>query len=409
MQLCRRRHLVDVLSARTGSANERDLDLGGIERQRRGDAKVVVGHPLSITEPRRSATGLHAASHAPTSTGQPKEDPLRFYFVHAPARLRHYAEVGGRAILRQWQGMLLLGLLVIGQATTILIVPASLLAHLGRGESLPGVLALAVLAALYVLPQRAVLRGGPLEPYVATLPISRPVRLLLDLTVLLVADALLVLELGLAVGIGGLAIVPGLIGLLLLVLTVQLAALHLPLPDPRRIARVLPLPAVLKPNLQALAEHPSGTGSRLIVALGLAVLAAAIAAAFPFAVRASSVAIAALALIGFVLADLYRVLFAAHAPIRAFLATLPVSPHHLLVRDLLTVLLLGSVPFLMLAVWFGVFDPGSLALFAGLAVAYAILLAALRLPVLRGGGLGVMLAALLAAGWAGSAIAMVLK
>lgn len=409
MQLGCRRYLVDVLPARTGGADERDLDLGGIEREGRGDAKVVVGHPDTIAKPRRSATGLHGASHAPTSAGQPKEDTLRVYLIQAPARLRHYAETSGRAILRQWQGMLLFGLLVIGQATTILMVPATLLAHLARGDSLPGIVVLALLSALYVLPQRDVLRGGPFESYLATLPIPQLTRLLLDLTVLAVADALLLLELILALTIGGPSIVAGVVGLLVLVLATQLAALYVPLPDPSRLANALPLPRMLRPNLQALAEHPSSTVGRLLIAIGLATLAAAIATAFRFDARAVSAAIAALALIGFVLADLYRVLFAAHAPIRAFLATLPLSPHHLLLRDLLTVLLLGSVPFLMLAVWFGVFDPGSLALFALLAFAYAGLLAALRLPVLRGGGLGAMLAAILAAGWAGSAIAMVLK
>lgn len=334
---------------------------------------------------------------------------LRVYLAHLPARLRHYAELSGRAILRQWQGMLLLGLLVIGQATTILMFPAMLLAHLARGESPAGVAVLAVLAALYVLPQRQALRGGAFEPYLATLPIPRLERLLLDLTVLLVADALLLLELGLALSIAGPSALPGLLGVLTLVLAVQLAALHMPLPDSRRITRRLPLPAALRLNLQALAEHPAHTFGRLLVAIGLAALAAAAATAFGFDARALSVAIAALALIGFVLADLYRLLFAAHAPIRTFLASLPLPPTHLLLRDLLTVLLFGSVPFLVVAVWFGVFDPGSLLAFALLAVAYAGLLAALRWPVLRGGGLGAMLAALLAAGWAGSAIAMVLK
>jgi hypothetical protein len=334
---------------------------------------------------------------------------LRFYLAHAPARLRHYAEVSGHAILRQWQGMLLLGLLVIGQATTILMFPATLLAHLARGESVVGLVALVLLAGLYVLPQRQPLRGGPNVSYLATLPVRRSTNILLDLTVLLVADALLVLELALALGFGGVSILPGLAGILALVLAVQLAALHTPLPDLRRLVRVLPLPPLLQTNLQALAERPAGTGGRVLVATGLAILAAMVATAFRFDARAVSVVIAALALIGFVLADLYRVLFAAHAPIRAFLSTLPLSPHHLVLRDLLTVLLFGSVPFLMLAAWFGVFDPGSLAAFALLAVAYAGLLAALRLPVLRGGGLGAMLAAILAAGWAGSAIAMVLK
>jgi len=334
---------------------------------------------------------------------------LRYYLVHAPARLRHYAELSGRAALRQWQGMLLLGLLVVGQATTIFMLPALLLVHLARGESLTGVIVLALFAGLYVLPQRPALRGGALAPFAATLPVSRLTRVLLDLTVLLAADALLLLELGLALSLGGLPALPGLLSLLVLVLLVQLLTLHLRLPHPRMIARRLPVPSMLKPNLQALAEHPAGTGGRLLVAIGLAALAVAAATAFQFDARAVSVAIGALALIGVVLADLYRVLYAAHAPIRVFIAALPLSPHHLLLRDLLTVLLFGSVPFLILVAWFGVFDPGSLAAFALLAIAYTGLLAALRWPVLRGGGLGAMLAAILAAGWAGSAIAMVLK
>ena len=355
------------------------------------------------------ATGLRGLLPVPTSANQAREATLRFYVVHAPVRLRHYAERSGRVILRQWQGMLLLGLLVIGQATTILMFPAMLLAHLAAGGNFGGILGLALLAPLYVLPQRQTLRGGPLAPFAATLPISGATRVLLDLTVLLVADAVLLLELALAAAVGGPPAWPGLLGLLALVLAVQLAALHLPLPDPRTLVRRLPLPMLLKPNLQALAEFPASIGTRVLVTIGLAALAAMAATAFHFDARAMSVAVGVLALIGFVLADLYRVLFAAHAPIRTFLATLPLSPHHLLLRDLLTVLLLGSVPFLMLAVWFGVFDPGGLAAFALLAVGYAGLLAALRWPVLRGGGLGAMLAAILAAGWAGSAIAMVLK
>jgi hypothetical protein len=354
------------------------------------------------------ATALCRSLTVPTSPAA-REAKLRFYVVHAPARLRYYAEFGGRVALRQWQGMLLLGLMIVGQATTILMFPAMLLVHLSRGESPIGVAVLALLAGLYVLPQRQALRGGALAPFAATLPVSRLTRACLDLTLLLAADALFLLELVLALSVGGPPVMTGLLGLLGLVLTVQLAALHLPLPDPRAIARRLPLPALLRPNLQALAEHSANTGGRLLVSIGLAVLAALAATAFHFDGRAVSVTIGTLALIGFVLADLYRVLYAAHAPIRAFLAALPLSPHHLLLRDLLTILLLGSVPFLVLVVWFGVFDPGSLVVFALLAIGYAGLLATLRWPVLRGGGLGAMLAAILAAGWAGSAIAMVLK
>jgi hypothetical protein len=334
---------------------------------------------------------------------------LQLYFIQAPARLRHYAEASGRLLLRQWQGVLLCGLLVAGQATTVLMLPATLLAGLARSGNAGGAVLLAGLAALWIVPQRRQVRGSQMAGYAATLPVPRPVRLLLDLTVLLLADALGVLELVLAASVGGMSALPGLAALLMLVLAVQLAVLHLALPDPRRMLRRLPLPGGLRTNLQALAEQPASSGARLLVTVTIAAGAAALATAFQFDVRALPVAVVALALSGFVLADFYRVLNAAHAPIRAYLATLPLGRHTLLLRDMATVLLLGSVPFLMLTVWFGVFDPASLFAFGLLALAYAGLLALLRLPMLGAGGLGAMLAALMAAGWAGSAIAMVLK
>ena len=334
---------------------------------------------------------------------------LKLYLAAAPLRLRHYAEAGGRTMLRQWQGMLIFGLLVVGQATTILMLPAAVLTGLAEAPTGAGIVVLLIAAMLYVLPQRTAIRGGEMSGYAETLPISLPLRLMLDATVLLLVDALFLLELMLAVAIGGVAALPGLVGLLLLVLAAQLAMLHAPLPNPRRTVRMLPLPALLRTNVQALAERPVTNGGRYLVALGVAAAGAGIATAFHFDGRALPVAIGALALSGFVLADFYRLLRETHAPIRAFLATLPVSPRALVLRDLLTVLCLGVVPYLMLAVWFGAFDPGSLAAFVLLAFAYAGLLAALRLPMLRGGHLGAMLAALIAAGWAGSAIAMVLK
>lgn len=334
---------------------------------------------------------------------------LKLYLAAAPLRLRHYAEAGGRTMLRQWQGMLILGLLVVGQATTILMLPAAVLTGLAEAPTGAGIAVLLIAAMVYVLPQRTAIRGGEMSGYAETLPISLPLRLMLDATVLLLVDALFLLELMLAGAIGGVAALPGLVGLLLLVLAAQLAMLHAPLPNPRRTVRMLPLPALLRTNVQALAERPVTNGGRYLVALGVAAAGAGIATAFHFDGRALPVAIGALALSGFVLADFYRLLRETHAPIRAFLATLPVSPRTLVLRDLLTVLCLGVVPYLMLAVWFGAFDPGSLAAFVLLAFAYAGLLAALRLPMLRGGHLGAMLAALIAAGWAGSAIAMVLK
>ena len=224
---------------------------------------------------------------------------LSLYLAAAPMRLRHYAEAGGRAMLRQWQGMLILGLLVVGQATTILMLPAAMLAGLVRSPNAVGVATLLAAAMLYVLPQRAVLRGGGMRGYAATLPIPGPVRLLLDATVLLLADALLGLELVLAAAIGGMGTLPGLMGLLFAVLAVQLVMLRLTLPDPRRAVRALPLPALLRTNLQVLAERPVTNGGRYLVALAAAAAGAAIATAFHFDGRALPVAIGALALSGF--------------------------------------------------------------------------------------------------------------
>src|SRR3569623_2283438 len=168
-----------------------------------------------------------------------REARLRFYRAFAAARLRHYAEASGRLLLRQWQGMLLLGLVVIGQATTIFMLPASGLASLARSLNPVGLFALVLLAVLFVLPQRRALRGGGLEGFARTLPIPTLLRLLVDATVLLLADGLLLLELVLAAAIGGPAALPGLAGILALVLAAQLVALHLLLPAPRRTVRHL--------------------------------------------------------------------------------------------------------------------------------------------------------------------------
>lgn len=98
------------------------------------------------------------------------------------------------------------------------------------------------------------------------------------------------------------------------VVLAQLAVLRAPLPDPRRVVGAVPVPPPLRLQLQALAEHPISVGTRGAVAIGLAALAALIATALHFDGRAVPVAIGALALIGFVLADFYRLLRDAHAP-----------------------------------------------------------------------------------------------
>jgi hypothetical protein len=168
------------------------------------------------------------------------------------------------------------------------------------------------------------------------------------------------------------------------------------------------LPPALRIQLQILTEQPVATGGRLALTLLVVAAAAAIAMAFHFDSRALPASIVALAAIGLVLGGLYRLLRDAHAPVRAFLATLPLPPRYWLLRDLLLVVALGCVPLLMLLVWFGLFDLAALGALLLLAPAYLGLLALLRLPLAWGSRFGAMLAALIAAGWAGGAIAMVL-
>jgi hypothetical protein len=162
-------------------------------------------------------------------------------------------------------------------------------------------------------------------------------------------------------------------------------------------------------SLGALVELPLPAITRIAAALGFAGLAGAFAAAVHFDARALPAAIVGLALAALVLAGLFRLLRDTHRPMAAFLATLPLPRWHLAAGDLRLVLTIGLVPPLMLLVWFGVLDAAVLLPLLAVTIAYLGLLALLRLPALWGGRLGAMLAALIAAGWAGSAIAMVLR
>jgi hypothetical protein len=331
--------------------------------------------------------------------------------LRAYLRLRFYFATTGGALLRHWQWLLLAGLLVPGSALTILLVPAEAVAALSRAGawSVAGWTAIGLAAALWVLPQRAAIRGGPLAPYAATLPLPTPTRIFVDLAVLLAADLLLVALLAVAAARGWPALLPELLGVPALALLVQWAVLQAPPLAAHRIVRRLPVSPPTRIRLGALVELPLPAITRIAAALGFAGLAGAFAAAVHFDARALPAAIVGLALAALVLAGLFRLLRDTHRPMAAFLATLPLPRWHLAAGDLRLVLTIGLVPPLMLLVWFGVLDAAVLLPLLAVTIAYLGLLALLRLPALWGGRLGAMLAAFIAAGWAGSAIAMVLR
>lgn len=334
---------------------------------------------------------------------------LHAYALYARIRLGWYARASGRALLRHWQWLLLAGLLVPGvPVLAVLAAPSgALLAVLGAGPwSVFGIAAVAGLGALWVLPQRRALRGGEFATYAATLPLSPWLRRAVDLTVLLLADALFIAAVVFAAVLGGVAYVPGLVATVIAVLAAQMLLLAMPARS-RRLWRTS-LPPALQVQVQILAGQPGATMTRFGLALLLAVAAAAIVMALHFDVRALPTIIVALAAVGLVLGGLYRLLRDAHAPMQVFLATLPLPPRYWLLRDIALVLALGCVPLLMLLVWFGLFDFAALGALVLLAPAYLALLALLRLPLAWGSRFGAMLAALIAAGWAGGAIAMVL-
>src|SRR6185312_9147647 len=121
--------------------------------------------------------------------------------------MRWYMLVGGRALLRHWQWLLVAGLVVPGVPIVSLVaMPSQLLvAIVSPGVDWPARLAalatVQVLALLWIVPQRKSVSGGDFAPYLATLPISRLTQRLVDLTLLLTADFFPLLAFGLAMAV----------------------------------------------------------------------------------------------------------------------------------------------------------------------------------------------------------------
>ncbi len=384
----------------------------------------------------------------------------------------------GQSLLRHWQWLVLAALFIPGLPIVSLLALSAqmvgaivtrdghLFAHLG------GLAGLHVIAVLWILPQRQNLRGGVFANFAATLPISPRIRRSVDLTLLAVADILLLIPAAIALAIQarspdaaafykagaifaataalfvaqmavlakrpfllfaagtadvllsfGLTLPLGIAAWLLLALSFFAATTALlrevqPLPIRRRfVRRGIPrpapyldrLPLFLRIQGKALAAHPFATTLRLGVALALAITTDALLVAFDFDARALPSAIAALAASAVILAGFYRTLRHAHASMQEFLMTLPVTPSLWPRRDTFFVVSLGLVPFGLMLVPLVSHGLASAPLVAALGTAYVALIACLRTPLRRDSGLSVILAVLIAAGWAGAAIAAVLR
>jgi hypothetical protein len=325
-------------------------------------------------------------------------------------------------------------------------------------------------AVLWILPQRHAVSGGAFMCYAGALPLPRGVRLGVEATLLATANSVILVSAGIAVarvlstlrdpyasccllallGLAAIAqqailtrryiLLPGVI--------LGNGALVAGLAAPVHIARwLLPVAAIVgavvgmlaaerferagggerlgwqavgtglrilarrAPALliqcKAIAERPAQTILRLGVAIALALGADRLMAIFHFDGRALPTAILAMAATSLLLAGFYRMLADARSAMAGYLAALPLPPNYWSVRDTKFVLLLNGVPLVILLspqIMRGLL---SLLIVFGLAVAYQVLLALLRWPVIHGGRRGLIYSVLLTGLWSGAAIAAV--
>lgn len=135
------------------------------------------------------------------------------------------------------------------------------------------------------------------------------------------------------------------------------------------------IPPALLIQIQTLFfEHPGATILRLSVVTGIALGAAWLIRLFEFDARALPTAIIALAAIALISSGFYRILYSVHAPVRPFLATLPISRRFWTVRDAVLVMALGAMPMGVLFYPLSDSDIFSMLTLAALAIAYQLLL-----------------------------------
>lgn len=394
------------------------------------------------------------------------------YGCLARLRLEWYGRLGRDLLARHWQWALLATLLVPGAPIVAPFLRFSVLlgAAVAPGIGVAGHGALAAVielaAVLWIVPQRRAVSGGAFMGYAVTLPVSRPVRLAVEATMLAAANGPLLPAAGLAaaraavladgayracgflavLGLAALAqhavVTRRLLPLGGVAMGDLLLAMGLDAASPP--ARWCLLAAALAVAVAGCGGRPAGLGGRwgrrragpgavmfdrrrivapalrvqcgiladrpvvsvlrIGAAVGLAMGVARLVALFDFDTRAIPTMIVAVAAIGLLLAGLYCTLSDAHRAAAPCLAALPLPPRYWPLRDTGFLMLVNLVP---LAILFRPQGRGLLAMSAGLVVAGQALLVALRWPVLRGGRHRLVLSLVLAAGWSGAAMAAV--
>lgn len=392
-------------------------------------------------------------------------------------RLRWYIRTSGKLVLRHWQWFVLACLIVPGppivsvfqQIASSLAVSVS--PTLAPTQRFLVAMVIDLAAVLWILPQRHALSGGAFMRYAHALPLSRSVRLGVELTLLAAANSVILVSAGIAMAhmsslrdpyvsccllaLLGLAAIAqqtiltrhyiGLLGVILgnTALVVGLAA---PVSGARWLLAIAASSVVVvgllnfesvarasgrrrldlgwrsagiglqflarrAPALliqcKAVAERPAQTIMRFGAAIALALGADRLMAIFDSDERALTTAILAMAASSLLLAGFYRLLRDARSATAGYLAALPLPSHYWSVRDTKFVLLLNGVPLAILL------SPQikrgllSLLVIFGLAITYQVLLALLRWPVIHGGPRSLLYAVLLTALWSGAAIAAV--
>jgi hypothetical protein len=120
------------------------------------------------------------------------------YLLFTGLRLRWYIRASGDLLARHWQWFLIAGLIVPGpQIVGLFFFPALVLEAVISQEpdlrwQLVGIIAIQLTALLWIIPQRRLYTGGGFMRYASALPLSKSLCLGVDLTLLIVANSLVI-------------------------------------------------------------------------------------------------------------------------------------------------------------------------------------------------------------------------
>ena len=184
----------------------------------------------------------------------------------------------------------------------------------------------------------------------------------------------------------------------------------------RRVSPSLPggprlfsfLSPVWRIQAQALwVRHPGGTALRTASIFALALAADWLMQKFAFDARALPTAILGMAAIALIASGLYRILQSAHRPVQPYLHALPLPKRFWALQDTAFVAAFGALPLAILLAPIFISLNASVDTTLALVLAYFVLLALLRLPLVHGGRQAVLLGVILAGTWSGAAMAVV--